>query len=93
MVGILSRRHSSEGLWETGTGVPDPDKPTIIEVLGGLREESQAQVDGDLVRLITGFSRQIRAWFEERRNRGSQHRRKRYPCDRVRLGGERGEEW
>ena len=54
-------------LWKSGSGSPDPDIPKISEVLGDPWEESPVRVDGDLVRLTTGFSRQIRAWFEERR--------------------------
>ena len=54
-------------LWETGNGSPTPDRPKIIEMLGGPREEIPASVDGDLVRQTTGCSRQIRVWFEERR--------------------------
>jgi hypothetical protein len=55
------------GLWKMGNGSPDPDIPKIKEVLVDAREENPARVDGDLVRLTTGFSRQIRTWFEERR--------------------------
>ena len=36
-----------EGLWETGTGSPTPDKPKTTEVLGDPREESPAPGEGD----------------------------------------------
>jgi hypothetical protein len=59
-----------EGLWEAGTGSPAPDIPRIIEVLGGLREESPTLGDGDTaihtITLMEFLSAHFQAkWTEE----------------------------
>ena len=53
-----------EGLWETGTGSPVPDKPKIIEVLDVPREESPTPGDGDMVRHTLTFAEFLSAHFQ-----------------------------
>ena len=64
-----------EGLWETGTGSPAPDKPKTTEVLVGPREESPAPGEGDTeihTRTIAEFlSAHFQAKWTEEAGRGS----------------------